>query len=446
MREQARNTMSASIQTLFTVGTILLGQAAFAQTPSEINDSVRLDKTNGTTISWDDLPGLYNVYRGSNGPAGPWTYNQACLAYALGSSTLEDPVDPAPYRIFYYLVSRVSPPDESVIGRNTQGDADPNPNACPTFPPDSDFDGIEDVLDNCPSDFNSDQLDTDGDNLGDVCDPDIDQDGRLNGSDNCPAIPNPNQQDTDGDGQGDACECLGVVCSAGACQIAGACDSATGACSAATPEPDGTACDDGNASTLTDVCSSGSCGGCVVNGAALPRFVDNGDGTVTDRITCLMWEKKTGAVGAGVTCAISPTTCPDPHGVNNRYQWSITGTDPDGGAFTDFLAKLNTAGFAGHNDWRLPSEDGCNSGYLGDGNCPTGTRELESIRAALFPNCTSSPCIDSVFGPTASDRYFSSTTLTVNPGNAWHVTFANGFVASSGKAANIYVRAVRGGP
>jgi hypothetical protein len=51
--------MSGSIQTLIVVGTILLGQAAFAQTPSEINDSVRLDTTNGTTISWDDLPGLY---------------------------------------------------------------------------------------------------------------------------------------------------------------------------------------------------------------------------------------------------------------------------------------------------------------------------------------------------------------------------------------------------
>jgi len=438
--------MSVSIQTLIVVGMLLLGQAAFAQTPSEINDSVRLDTTNGTTISWDDIPGLYNVYRGSNGPAGPWTYNQACLAYALGSSSLEDPVDPGPHRFFYYLVSRVSPPDESVIGRNSQGVADPNPNACPTLPPDSDSDGIEDVLDNCPSDFNLEQVDTDGDSLGDVCDPDLDQDGRLNGSDNCPTVANPNQQDTDGDGLGDACECLGVVCSAGACETAGSCASATGACSAATPLPDGTACDDGNASTLTDVCSSGSCGGCVVDGAPSPRFVDNGNGTVTDRSTCLMWEQKTGTVGTGMSCFTS-STCPDPHDVNNRYQWSIAGTSPDGGVFTDFLTKLNTAGFAGYSDWRLPSEDGCNSGYIGDGNCPTGTRELESIRAALYPDCTSSPCIDSIFGPTKSDRYLSASTLTVNPGQVWHVSYANGFVASTSKVSyTAYVRAVRGGP
>ena len=36
---------------------------------------------------------------------------------------------------------------------------------------------------------------------------------------------------------------------------------------------------------------------CVPDPTASPRFVDNGDGTVTDYQTCLMWEKKTGTVG-----------------------------------------------------------------------------------------------------------------------------------------------------
>jgi hypothetical protein len=61
--------------------------------------------------------------------------------------------------------------------------------------------------------------------------------------------------------------------------------------------------------------------------------------------------------------------------VNNRYEWSNVAPDPNGNAFTDFLAKLNdssqpatwsssSAGsvgtqesgcFADHCDWRLPN-------------------------------------------------------------------------------------------
>jgi len=60
------------------------------------------------------------------------------------------------------------------------------------------------------------------------------------------------------------------------------------------------------------------------------RFIDNGDGTVTDADTGLMWEKKTGTVGISVLCD-STDTCPDPHDVNNLYTWSRTGTVFDGG-------------------------------------------------------------------------------------------------------------------
>ena len=42
---------------------------------------------------------------------------------------------------------------------------------------DSDGDGITDAVDNCPSDYNPDQTDTDGDGLGNVCDADDDNDG-----------------------------------------------------------------------------------------------------------------------------------------------------------------------------------------------------------------------------------------------------------------------------
>jgi fibro-slime domain-containing protein len=184
------------------------------------------------------------VYRGSNGPGGSWLYNQACLGYQTSATSATDAVNPPPYRLFYYLVSRLSGASESPLGTNSQGVPDPNTQACPAPPPDADGDGVPDVADNCPAIANAGQADADADGHGDACD-------------NCPTVSNPSQLDTNADGKGDDCQCLGVTCAIDACHTGGVC-SPTSGCPV---QPNGTACDDGDACTQPDACQSGTCVG-----------------------------------------------------------------------------------------------------------------------------------------------------------------------------------------
>ena len=76
-----------------------------------------------------------------------------------------------------------------------------------------------------------------------------------------------------------------------------------------------------------------------------PRFVDNGDGTVTDNQTGLQWEKKVGNTcdaggNAGASCTVASEcpggtcSCSGPHCVNNTYSWS-TFITTDGTGFLD---------------------------------------------------------------------------------------------------------------
>jgi hypothetical protein len=150
------------------------------------------------------------------------------------------------------------------------------------------------------------------------------------------------------------------------------------------------------------------------------RFEDNGDGTVTDWLTGLQWEKKDSLDDVQNTG--------NSHDADNEYSWSLIGSRADGTAFTSFLATLNGGGcFAGQCDWRLPT-----------------LVELQTILLEPYP-CGTSPCIDPVFGPTVPGVYWSATTSATGLDVAWNMIFDDGTVLNGFKFSALLVRAVRGG-
>ncbi len=223
--------------------------------------------------------------------------------------------------------------------------------------------------------------------------------------------------------------------------IASATPTPTSTSGACLGKADGTTCDAECVTTdtaVTQICVNSTCEPCTAIPNPSPRFVDNGNGTITDRQTCLVWEKKSADNGI--------------HDKDHTFDWSMGTNAPDGGVFAIFLATLNTAPcFAGHCDWRLPSEDGQNPPF-------TGAKELESILAAPFP-CATNPCVPPAFNTncfsgctvtncscTQANGYWSATTDAANPANARLVGFFNGNLGDPSKTDSFYVRAVRGGP
>ncbi|MGD9972827.1 MAG: DUF1566 domain-containing protein [Desulfatirhabdiaceae bacterium] len=121
-------------------------------------------------------------------------------------------------------------------------------------------------------------------------------------------------------------------------------------------------------------------------------FTDNGDDTVTDSSTGLMWQQET----------------PD-----TQINWKAS------------VAYGEGLSLGGHADWRLPN-----------------TNELRS----LVDYSRYFPAIDiSYFPDTMASSYWSSTTLANYTYYAWSVNFNHGEGYNHNKSDSHYVRAVRGG-
>jgi hypothetical protein len=178
------------------------------------------------------------------------------------------------------------------------------------------------------------------------------------------------------------------------------------------PKTGQTTCYDAGGSVIA--CAGTGQDGESQNGLAR-SFTDNGDGTITDNNSGLMWEKLSDDDSI--------------HDKDTTYTWA--------NAFASKVATLNGASFAGYSDWRMPS-----------------TAELETLKnfgavsPAVYPafntgcmaTCTVTTC-----SCTQSAYYWSSTTYQNGPSYAWSVSFADGFTFATGKTSTYYARAVRAG-
>jgi hypothetical protein len=143
--------------------------------------------------------------------------------------------------------------------------------------------------------------------------------------------------------------------------------------------------------------------------------VDNGDGTITDANTGLTWAKKSddGSI----------------HDQDTVYAW--------GTSFLAYVATLNGANFAGHNDWRMPNVKELQS-IVNFGE------DIPAVSPAFHSGCTPGCTVLNCSCTTNNNSYWSATTYVAGA-FAWHVNFKYGYVDVDSKANSYYVRAVRGG-
>jgi len=136
-----------------------------------------------------------------------------------------------------------------------------------------------------------------------------------------------------------------------------------------------------------------------------PSFTNNGDGTITDNCTGLMWKR----CSEGMTYNVVTGAC---DGSATTYTWE------------NALTQCEGLIFAGYSDWRLPN-----------------IKELMSI--VDYQNYN--PSINTTYFPAnGNGNYWSATTYVYNTSYAWRVYFGYASVDGSNKTYGNYVRCVRG--
>ncbi|WP_200153424.1 DUF1566 domain-containing protein [Chromatium okenii] len=138
----------------------------------------------------------------------------------------------------------------------------------------------------------------------------------------------------------------------------------------------------------------------VRGGQFLDTFVDNGNGTVTQMNTGLMWAK----------CSEGQTDS-DCTGTATEMNWSAA------------LTAANESLLGGYSDWRLPN-----------------LKELQT----LVDYSRYSPAIDSSYFPNTPGAWFwSGSPYADNSGDAWIVDFYGGYAKNSSRISALSVRLVR---
>ncbi|MEO5334639.1 MAG: DUF1566 domain-containing protein [Magnetococcus sp. YQC-5] len=134
-----------------------------------------------------------------------------------------------------------------------------------------------------------------------------------------------------------------------------------------------------------------------------PRFKDNGDGTVTDHLTSLVWMKNADCFGQQTWADAFIKVA----GLNSNKETCVVYTNKT------------------YTDWRVPN-----------------IQELSSL--IDFGQFLPALSTDSPFVGAHSDRYWSSTASASSPSYAWFVDLYNGSVEHYAKANTYYVWPVRG--
>jgi len=165
---------------------ITAGSISFSTSKLYAGDSVRI-YASVRNVGDVDVTGYIFFYQGSM-PIGR-------------SQTISLRADGAPDEVFVdFTVPQGSFNIRAIIQGTSPQDVNPSNDVAvtPLYHPlvDEDRDGVEDETDNCPSQENSDQLDTDEDDIGDVCDDDWDNDSVTNAQDFAPNDPSVTQDDS----------------------------------------------------------------------------------------------------------------------------------------------------------------------------------------------------------------------------------------------------------